>query len=236
MEVDCGEDEAATSFEALCGSRSNLEDFKSTPALADPSAYTCPSTSSDPNLSQDMTNVIATPTLVSESVSPRPQSPEPMEEDNDESSPPASPKQDKATAPDENPNMTSTGETADTIGADGKGASQRDGTFVRETRQSFHFGSYGREEQTEDVKISGLAPIEAMDGSVPINLAPTLPSPMSRPEKKTYSCAECGKEYASRSGLKVKYQNVDIKTTCWQRCFSTVLFQEIDRLITELKY
>ncbi|KAF3858604.1 hypothetical protein F7725_011805 [Dissostichus mawsoni] len=49
MEVDCGEDEAATSFEALCGSRSNLEDFKSTPAPADPSAYTCPSTSSDPN-------------------------------------------------------------------------------------------------------------------------------------------------------------------------------------------
>ncbi|KAI4809365.1 hypothetical protein KUCAC02_018253 [Chaenocephalus aceratus] len=215
MEVDCGEDEAATSFEALCGSRSNLEDFKSTPALADPSAYTCPSTSSDPNLSQDMTNVIATPTLVSESVSPRPQSPEPMEEDNDESSPPASPKQDKATAPDENPNMTSTGETADTIGADGKGASQRDSTFVRETRQSFHFGSYGREEQTEDVKISGLAPIEAMDGSVPINLAPTLPSPMSRPEKKTYSCAECGKEYASRSGLKghMKHHGVASKTT-----------------------
>lgn len=215
MEVDCGEDEAATSFEALCGSRSNLEDFKSTPALADPSAYTCPSTSSEPNLSQDITNVIATPTLVSESVSPRPQSPEPMEEDNDESSPPASPKQDKATVPDENPNMTSTMETADTIGADGKGASQRDGTFVRETRQSFHFGSYGREEQTEDVKISGLAPIEAMDGSVPINLAPTLPSPMSRPEKKTYSCAECGKEYASRSGLKghMKHHGVASKTT-----------------------
>ncbi|KAK5859631.1 hypothetical protein PBY51_021174 [Eleginops maclovinus] len=215
MEVDCGEDEAATSFEALRGSRSNLEDFKSKHALGDPSAYTCPSTSSDPNLSQDITNVIATPTLESESVSPRPQSPEPMEEDNDESSSPASPKQDKAPVPDENPNMTSTSETADTIGADVKGASQSATTFVRETRQSFHFGSYEREDRIEDVKIGGLATIETMDGSVPINLAPTLPSPMSRPEKKTYCCAECGKEYASRSGLKghMKHHGVASKTT-----------------------
>lgn len=100
--------------------------------------------------------------------------------------------------------MTSTLETTDTIGAEVRGASQRAATFVRETRQSFHFGSYGREDRVEGVKLSGLAPIDALDGSVPINLAPTLPSPMSRPEKKTYSCAECGKEYASRSGLKVK--------------------------------
>uniref|UniRef100_A0A7N8X5P6 Spalt-like transcription factor 2 n=1 Tax=Mastacembelus armatus TaxID=205130 RepID=A0A7N8X5P6_9TELE len=54
----------------------------------------------------------------------------------------------------------------------------------------------------EGVKTSGLTPNELLDSSVPISLAPTLPSPMSRPEKKTYCCAECGKEYASRSGLK----------------------------------
>lgn len=34
------------------------------------------------------------------------------------------------------------------------------------------------------------------------SLAPSLP--VSRPDKKTYCCSECGKEYASRSGLKVR--------------------------------
>ncbi|XP_059200624.1 sal-like protein 2 [Centropristis striata] len=215
MEVDCGEDEASTSSDAFLGCRSNLEDLQSTPALGDPFAFTSPSTSSDPLLSQDVPNVIATPTLESESASPRPQSPEPMEEDKDQSSPPATPKQDQATVPDEDPNMASTLDTADAIGAEVRGSSQRAAPFVRETRQSFHFGSYGREERMEDVNISGLAPVEALDGSVPINLAPTLPSPLSRPEKKTYCCAECGKEYASRSGLKghMKHHGVATKTT-----------------------
>ncbi|XP_074506453.1 uncharacterized protein sall2 [Sebastes fasciatus] len=214
MVVDCGEDAASTSSDAFLGSRSNLEDLQSTPVLGDPFAYTCPSTSSDPILSQDVPDIIATPTLESESVSPRPKSPEPMEEDKDQSSPPATPKQDQATVPDEDPDKTSNLDTADTIGAEVMGASQRAAPFVRETRQSFHFGSYGREDRAEDAKISGLAPIEALDGSVPINLAPTLPSPMSRPEKKTYSCAECGKEYASRSGLKghMKHHGVVTKT------------------------
>ncbi|XP_049889468.1 sal-like protein 2 isoform X1 [Epinephelus moara] len=215
MVLDCREDEAPTSSDAFLGSRSNLEDLQSTPALGDPFAYTCPSTSSDPIPSQDVSNVNATPTLESESVSPRPQSPEPMEEDKDQSSTPATPKQDQATVPDDDSNMTSTSETADTITVEVRGASQRAATFVRETRQSFHFGSFGREDRVEGVKISGLASIEALDGSVPINLAPALPSPMSRPEKKTYCCAECGKEYASRSGLKghMKHHGVLTKTT-----------------------
>lgn len=138
-----------------------------------------------------------------------------MEEDKDQSSTPATPKQDQATVPDDDSNMTSTSETADTITVEVRGASQRAATFVRETRQSFHFGSFGREDRVEGVKISGLASVEALDGSVPINLAPTLPSPMSRPEKKTYCCAECGKEYASRSGLKghMKHHGVLTKTT-----------------------
>ncbi|KAL6104699.1 uncharacterized protein ACO6RY_14366 [Pungitius sinensis] len=125
-----------------------------------------------------------------------------MEEDKDQSSSPATPKQNQATVTDGDPNVTSTLEIADTIAAGVMAVSQRPATFVRETRQSFHFGSYGREDRVEEVKISGLSPTEALDGSVPIHLTPTLPSPMSRPEKKTYCCAECGKEYASRSGLK----------------------------------
>ncbi|XP_070775746.1 sal-like protein 2 [Enoplosus armatus] len=215
MEVDCGEDEASTSSDAFLGSGSNLEDLQSTSALGTTFAYTCPSTSSNPILSQDVLNVNETPTLESDSVSPRPQSPEPMEEDKDQSPPPATPKQDQATVPDEDSKMTSTLETADSIGAEVRGASQRAATFVRETRQSFHFGSYGREDRVEGVNTSGLAPSEALDASVPISLAPTLPSPMSRPEKKTYCCAECGKEYASRSGLKghMKHHGVVTKTT-----------------------
>ncbi|XP_054452603.1 sal-like protein 2 isoform X2 [Anoplopoma fimbria] len=214
MVVDCGEDKASTSSDAFHGSRTNLDDLQSTPVLGDPFAYTCPSTSSDLIPSQDVPNVIATPSLESELVSPRPTSPEPMEEDKDQSSPPATPKQDQATVPDEDPDVTSTLETAENIAAEVMGVSQRAATFVRETRQSFHFGSYGREDRVEDVKISGLAPTETLDGSVPINLTPTLPSPMSRPEKKTYCCAECGKEYASRSGLKghMKHHGVVTKT------------------------
>ncbi|XP_038574648.1 sal-like protein 2 [Micropterus salmoides] len=215
MVVDCGEDEASMSADAFLGSRSNLEDLQSTPALGAPFPYNCPITSPNPILSQDVLNVDAAPTMESDSVSPRTQSPEPMEEDKDQSAPPATPKQDQVTVPDKDPKSMSTLENADTIGAEVRGASQRAATFVRETRQSFHFGLYGRENRVEDVKISGLAPSEALDASVPISLAPTLPSPMSRPEKKTYCCAECGKEYASRSGLKghMKHHGVVTKTT-----------------------
>lgn len=133
-----------------------------------------------------------------------------MDEDKEQSPPPATPKQDQTNVPD-GPKMTSTLETADTIGAEARGASQKAATFVRETRQRFHFGSYGREDQLEGVKISGLAASEALDASAPVSLAPTLPSPMSRPEKKTYCCAECGKEYASRSGLKVSKKLCGVK-------------------------
>lgn len=200
MLVEHGEDEASTSCDAFLGSSANLEDTQSTPALG---AYTCPSTSSMPSLSQDA-NVNAPTALESDSASPRPQTPEPMEEDKDQSPPPTTPKEDPATVPDEDPKTMNSLETADTTGVDVKAASQRAASFTRETRQSFHFGSYRREDRAEGVKISGLAPSDALDASVPINLAPTLPSPMSRPEKKTYCCAECGKEYASRSGLKVR--------------------------------
>lgn len=79
-------------------------------------------------------------------------------------------------------------------------------SFVKETQKHFHFGSYEREDRME---LS-----EKVDSSVPISLTPTLPSPLSRPEKKTYCCAECGKEYASRSGLKghMKHHGVYSKT------------------------
>lgn len=196
MRVDFREGEASTSSDAFLGCRSNLEDLQSTPALGTPFAHTCSNTTTNPIVNQDPN---ATINLELASVSPRPQSPEPMEEDKDQSPPPATPKHDQTTVPDEDPQRT-----PDPASAEAMNASQRPATFVRETRQSFNFGSYGREDHTEGVKISRLAPSEELDASVPISLAPALPSPLSRPEKKTYCCAECGKEYASRSGLKVE--------------------------------
>ncbi|XP_068197175.1 sal-like protein 2 isoform X2 [Antennarius striatus] len=206
MRVDCGEGEPSTSSDAYLGSRSNREDLKSTPTLGTAFAFPCPASSS--------TDVKVTPTLESDSVAPRPLSSEPMEEDKGHTTPPATPKQDQATVPHEDSKMAPPLET-DPVGAEVVGASQRAAPFVRETRQSFHFGSYRREDQREGANISGLAPSEGLDPSVPISLAPTLPSPLSRPEKKTYCCAECGKEYASRSGLKghMKHHGVVPKPT-----------------------
>ncbi|KAM3605232.1 uncharacterized protein V6R79_022562 [Siganus canaliculatus] len=207
MLVDGGEDEASTSSDAFLGS--NVEDLQSPPALGAAFAYTSPSTSTNPIMSQDELDN-ATPAAV-ESASLRPKSPDPMEEDKDHSSPPATPKQDQTTVPDEDPKTTSTLETGDTNGAEARSTSQRG----KETRQGFHFSSYKREEGVEGVNIGGLAQSEELDPAVPLSLAPTLPSPMSRPEKKTYCCAECGKEYASRSGLKghMKHHGVVTKTT-----------------------
>ncbi|XP_074544502.1 uncharacterized protein sall2 [Halichoeres trimaculatus] len=212
MEEECEEGEASTS--SLLGSTSNLEDLQSTPGLDAHFAYTSPGTSSNSIPCQDPVNVSATPNLESESNPQKPQPSEPMEEDKDGPPPPETPKQDQVTVADEDPKIGPTLD-ADTTGAEVKGASQKTATFVRETRQSFHFGSYGREDPVEGIKISGSAPSETLDASVPISLAPALPSPMSRPEKKTYCCAECGKEYASRSGLKghMKHHGVVTKST-----------------------
>ncbi|XP_030016895.1 sal-like protein 2 [Sphaeramia orbicularis] len=206
--IDSEKDGASASSDALPGSRSILEELQSTPAPGVPFAYTCPSTSSEPIQSQDVSDVNVTPTLESDS---KPRSPETAKEDKDHSPPPATPKSDQVNVSDEDPKTTSTLETADTVGAEIRG-SQRAATFARETRQSFNFGSYGREDRGE---ISGLSSSEALDSSVSISLTPTLPSPMSRPEKKTYCCAECGKEYASRSGLKghMKHHGVVMKTS-----------------------
>ncbi|KAM9844367.1 uncharacterized protein sall2 [Aulostomus maculatus] len=208
MEVDC--EEVSPSSDALTGG-SNQQDLQSTPANGAPYAYTCPSTISSSNPSQD--TPLETPTLEGESVSPRAQSPEAVEDDKDPSHTLTTPKQDQPSVPDEYPKMTSTSETADS--GEDRDASCRVTTFGGDTCQSFNFGTYGREDRIQGVNISGSEPSEELDVSVPISLAPTLPSPMSRPEKKTYCCAECGKAYASRSGLKghMKHHGVVTKTT-----------------------
>lgn len=187
MEMDCGEGEETTPDALL--SRSTTEELQSTPA---------PGTSSNPVASQDVNA-----TLVLE-LGSGPQSPEPMEEGKEQPPSPATPKQDQATVPDGGePKVASAPETSEAADAEGADVSQTAATFVRETRQSFHFGSYERDKQVESAEGKRLALGGETDAPATIGLIPTLPSPMSRPEKKTYCCAECGKEYASRSGLKV---------------------------------
>lgn len=146
----------------------------------------------DPIQSQDISRVNAPQIPESDS---RPQSPELISAEIEHYSKPGTPKHDHVNVPDKDPKTPSALETADPNGGEVNSA-QRASCFVKETQQHFNFGSYEREDKLETN--------EALDTSVPISLTPTLPSPMSRPEKKTYCCAECGKEYASRSGLKVR--------------------------------
>uniref|UniRef100_H3CR70 Spalt-like transcription factor 2 n=1 Tax=Tetraodon nigroviridis TaxID=99883 RepID=H3CR70_TETNG len=196
MMMDCGGDE-----------ETNQEGLQGTSVPGAPLAYASPSTSSNPTVSQDINA-----TLVLE-LDSRPPSPEPMEEDKEEEKlpSPATPKQDQTTVPDDGePNMSSASETVDTVDAEGTEASQAAAAFGRETRQDFRFSSYERDKQVEGVEMKRLALSGETDASATISLVPTLPSPMSRPEKKTYCCAECGKEYASRSGLKVGIDMSDL--------------------------
>ncbi|CAG5897135.1 unnamed protein product [Menidia menidia] len=213
--VDCGATEASTTSDSFLSSKPNLEDLESTPTLNTPIAYNCPSSNSDSIPNPDVCDVDTNATLESDSVSLRLPSPEPMEVDKDQSPLPTTAEQDQVTVSEEDPNITLTVDIADHIAAEIRAGSQKAPASVRETRQSFHFSSYGRDDQVEGIKISELVSSEALDASVPISLAPTLPSPMSRPEKKTYCCAECGKEYASRSGLKghMKHHGVATKTS-----------------------
>ncbi|XP_041849159.1 sal-like protein 1 isoform X2 [Melanotaenia boesemani] len=213
--TDSGEAEASTTSDVFLASKPNLEDIQSISVVDTSLVFPCPSTTSNLISSQDVCDVNALTAFQPDSVSPRPQSPEPMEEDKVQSSPPVTPKQDHVTVPDEDPKLTPPEKNSDHKPAEERGGSQKAATSVRETRQSFHFGSYGREDRAEGIKMSGLVSSDVLDASVPISLAPTLPSPLSRPEKKTYCCADCGKEYASRSGLKghMKHHGVVTKTS-----------------------
>lgn len=190
---DHEESKESSTLNAFLDATSDLDNLQSTAAISANFAYTAPGITSDSIPSQEVFDVIAK----TDSACPKPQSPEPMEEGKD--LPPSSPtpKQDQVTVPDKDPKQTPMVVHADDLAGNVSGESQRAVTSARETRQSSHFGSYMRED-------CGLVSNEALEVSVPISLAPTLPSPLSRPEKKTYCCAECGKEYASRSGLKVR--------------------------------
>uniref|UniRef100_A0A096M3M7 Sal-like protein 1 n=1 Tax=Poecilia formosa TaxID=48698 RepID=A0A096M3M7_POEFO len=197
MMMDPTKMKESPNIDAFLDSKPNPEDLQSTPVTDAPYDYT--SSTSNLMSTEDVCDAGTKAALGSHSDVTRPQSPEPMEEDKGQSPTNAPPKQEQVTVPEKDLKMTPVVENADPIFAEVREGLHKQATSVRETGQSFHFGSYGREDQADASKMSGLVSNEALDASVPISLAPTLPSPMSRPEKKTYCCAECGKEYASAS-------------------------------------
>lgn len=180
------EAEAPTSSEIFPCSDSSIE------KICDPLACLTP----EPT--QEKEAALPPPLTVSE-----PNSPGLVKADKEDFCKPGTPKTEHVSVPDKDPKTPSAAETVDPTGED---SSAQTSAFVKETQKHFLFGSYEREDRVELT--------EAVDTSVPISLTPTLPSPLSRPEKKTYSCAECGKEYASRSGLKghMKHHGVYSKT------------------------
>ncbi|XP_043989247.1 sal-like protein 1 [Gambusia affinis] len=200
MMMDSTKMKESPNIDAFLDSKPNPEDLQSTPVTDAPFDYT--SSTSNLMSTEDVCDAGTKAALGSHSDAARPQSPEPMEEAKGRSPTNAPPKQEQVTVPEKDLKMTPMVENADPIFAEVREGLHKQVTSVRETGQSFLFGSYGREDQADASKMSGLVSNEALEASLPISLAPTLPSPMSRPEKKTYCCAECGKEYASRSGLK----------------------------------
>ncbi|XP_051944712.1 mucin-5AC [Hippocampus zosterae] len=204
MAVDCAE---TSSFsDAAVIPRSNPQDLQSTPANCAPFAYNCPSTISSSTQNQELLTSVDTPAPDSGLASTGVHSPEPREEDGDQFCTPAK-------MPEEHPKMMSASESAN--GSQGNDVNKPP-TFAREASQNFDFDLYERDTPIDGAKkMIGSIPSEAAEVCVPLSLAPTLPSPIARPEKKTYCCAECGKAYASRSGLKghMKHHGVVTKAT-----------------------
>ncbi|KAL0201155.1 hypothetical protein M9458_004342, partial [Cirrhinus mrigala] len=71
-------------------------------------------------------------------------------------------------------------------------------THVQKTIKEAHCSSNAKD--IADLKDTTGTEMDRTESTVCISLTPSLPPPM--PEKKIYHCSECGKEYASRSGLK----------------------------------
>nr|XP_057925094.1 sal-like protein 1 isoform X2 [Doryrhamphus excisus] len=172
--------------------RSNQPNLQNTSTNSDPFAYSTVSSSKTVETQAESNSGVKSPQL--------------MDEDKDTFCAPVTPKQDQTNIPEEYSTIMSASEAGDNIQG-------RDANRAATFGQNFNLDSFERDEPIEGVKmITGSKPSEAPDVSL---LAPTLPSPIARPEKKTYCCAECGKAYASRSGLKghMKHHGVVTKTT-----------------------
>uniref|UniRef100_A0A673IS88 Spalt-like transcription factor 2 n=1 Tax=Sinocyclocheilus rhinocerous TaxID=307959 RepID=A0A673IS88_9TELE len=85
---------------------------------------------------------------------------------------------------------------SDTVNKTNEDETEDRDTHVQKTIKEAHCSSTAK-----DKADTTATEMDRTESTVCISLTPSLPPPM--PEKKIYHCSECGKEYASRSGLKV---------------------------------
>lgn len=107
------------------------------------------------------------------------------------------PKTAQRATPDLSSNMNRVSDTLDKMSED-ETVSKEPEAKIQRTIKEGHCSSIANDEV--DIKDTMATEKERTEPAVCMSLAPSLPPPM--PERKTYHCSECGKEYASRSGLK----------------------------------
>lgn len=110
------------------------------------------------------------------------------------------PKTAQRTTPDLSSNVNVVSETLDKMAEDASETAPKEPEAkIQRTTKEGHCSSIANDEV--DIKDAMATEKERAEPAICMSLAPSLPPPM--PERKTYHCSECGKEYASRSGLKV---------------------------------
>lgn len=107
------------------------------------------------------------------------------------------PKNGQRATPDLNINADMVSDTVDKTSEDAVETEEPD-IHVQKIIKETHSSSTAKDKV--DLKDTTGTEMDKTESTVCISLTPSLPPPM--PEKKIYHCSECGKEYASRSGLK----------------------------------
>ncbi|XP_055057526.2 uncharacterized protein sall2 [Misgurnus anguillicaudatus] len=109
------------------------------------------------------------------------------------------PKTDQRATPDLSVNMNIGSDALDKTSEDAsETASEEPEAKIQNTTKEGQCSSTAKDEV--DIKDPPATEKDRTEPNICMSLTPSLPPPM--PEKKTYHCSECGKEYASRSGLK----------------------------------
>ncbi|XP_026145375.1 sal-like protein 2 isoform X2 [Carassius auratus] len=115
-------------------------------------------------------------------------------EENSEDKIHKTPKNGQRTTPDLSINADT---VSDTVNKTNEDETEDCDTRVQKTLTEAHCSSTAKDKVDKDITGTEM---DRTESTVCISLTPSLPPPM--PEKKIYHCSECGKEYASRSGLK----------------------------------
>ncbi|XP_067219840.1 sal-like protein 2 isoform X2 [Chanodichthys erythropterus] len=121
----------------------------------------------------------------------------PQEEEKTDDKIHKTPKNGQRATPDLSINADMVSDTVDKTNEDAAETEEPD-LHVQKIIKETHSSSNAKDKV--DLKDTTGTETDKTDSTVCISLTPSLPPPM--PEKKIYHCSECGKEYASRSGLK----------------------------------